>query len=608
MACLARLGDRAGSLTSWSKAPGVSTASLFFMGSKAPEELRFAFVERDEPQEDRDTASEDVSLTGESELKSPQPLGMEDAAAELKRRVADVRAASRRNRATSRALAQKGAGGSSGEDTSETTAPRTEHEDAQTRDESSHETVALEDALSVAQFYDRVRRALTREFTAEVWVVGEIRGMRESRGHHYFELADQGAEIVGRGAAQQLEVVCWARDWPMVASDLAVAGVELEVGRVVRVRGKVSVWEGAGKLRFTMTALDVEALLGGIAAARRRLLAALEAEGLLEANAKLALSLVPLRIGLVTSPGSEAHRDFVGQLDRSGFAFDVHVEASLVQGAEAPGQLVGALVRLATREVDLVVIVRGGGARADLAAFDSEEVARAIATAPYPIWTGIGHTGDRSVADEVAQRSLITPTACGEAVVAVVASYWENIVRRIIEASRIARARLDASTRALYGSAGALTQAFRHQHDRRSDELRVARMRAARAVDARLFIGQALVGARRDALAHAGVRAFLTAENDNARHRQVLGAFDPTRQFERGWTLARAEDGRLVRSAAALRPGARLRTRFIDGEAISLVETISSEKDLPTSWDFAQQRNEGHERAERVNETKKVDS
>ena len=158
----------------------------------------------------------------------------------------------------------------------------------------------------------------------------------------------------------------------------------------MRVRGRVSVWEGGSKLRFTLTELDIEALLGGIAAARRRLVHALEVEGLLHANQRLELSLVPLRVGVVTSPGSEAHRDFVGQLDRSGFAFEVFFEATLVQGAEAPDQIAAALGRLRSVPIDLAVVVRGGGARGDLAAFDSEPVARAIATVPSRSGRGSG--------------------------------------------------------------------------------------------------------------------------------------------------------------------------------------------------------------------------
>ena len=186
-------------------------------------------------------------------------------------------------------------------------------------------------------------------------MTGEIRKVSESRGHHYLELADhlEGGSIgagsrgpaaprVGpwpRNSNATLEVACWARDWPVVRYDLAAVGVELVPGLVVRVRGKVTVWEGGSKLRFSMTALDVEALVGGIAAARRRLLGTLAGEGILEANRRLALPVVPLRIGLVTSPGSEAYGDFTGQLQRSGYRFEVRFEPSSVQGPEAPAQI-----------------------------------------------------------------------------------------------------------------------------------------------------------------------------------------------------------------------------------------------------------------------------
>jgi len=154
---------------------------------------------------------------------------------------------------------------------------------------------------------------------------------------------------------------------------------------------------------------------------------------------------VPLRIGLITSPGSEAERDFRGQLERSRFAFDVHFEPSLVQGPGAPAQLEEALFRMRTFAPDIAVVVRGGGARGDLAAFDSEEVARAIVNAPFPVWTGIGHTGDRSVADEVANRALITPTACGEAVANVVAEYWSEIAGRARRIVSLSQARLESA-------------------------------------------------------------------------------------------------------------------------------------------------------------------
>jgi len=154
---------------------------------------------------------------------------------------------------------------------------------------------ASDAAMSVSDFYDRVRGALREAFPDEIWVTGEICKVTTSRGHHYLELADHldapaglpsdGSPPVrygpGRSARATLEVACWARDWPVVQYELESVGVELVPGLVVRVRGKVSVWEGGSKIRFSMTALDIEALVGGIAAARRRLLGALASEGLL---------------------------------------------------------------------------------------------------------------------------------------------------------------------------------------------------------------------------------------------------------------------------------------------------------------------------------------
>jgi len=443
--------------------------------------------------------------------------------------------------------------------------------------EDSVADAAVEPTLTIAAFYDRVRRALASEFGDEVWVAGEIRGFRESRGHRFLELADVGAEAAGgRGGAQQLEVVCWARDWPPIGRQLKEAGVELEVGRVVRVRGKVAVWEGASKLRFTLTALDVEALLGGIAAARRRLLRTLEAEGLLDRNRQLQVPPVPLRIGVVTSPGSEAHRDFIGQLERSRFAFEIHLEPSLVQGSGAPTRLVEALDRMARFAPDLCVIVRGGGGRGDLAAFDSEEVARAIARAPFPVWSGIGHTGDRSVADEVAQLALITPTACGEAVVARVAAFWAEIEHGARALVGAVRSQLRTRTDRLATVESGLSRSARYQLDHRRAELVGARATATRAATALLRSEGERAQWRERELRRGVPRALEISAADLERTSQVLRAYDPRRQFERGWSLTH-RDGVLVRSIGDLAAGDVIVTRFADGEAISTIEATPSD-------------------------------
>ena len=447
---------------------------------------------------------------------------------------------------------------------------------------------ASDAALSISDFYSRVKGALRETFPGEVWVTGEIRKVTTSRGHHYLELADRldgldrpGSDglAVARGGLPRnvnatLEVACWARDWPVVQYELEAVGVELTPGLVVRVRGTVTVWEGGSKLRFSMTALDVEALIGGIAAARRRLLGTLASEGLLEANRRLPLPLVPLRIGLVTSPGSEAYRDFTGQLERSGYLFDVRFEPSIVQGPEAPAQIVGALTRLGAFEPQLVVLVRGGGARGDLAAFDSEPVARAIAGAPFPVWTGIGHTGDRSVADEVAHQALVTPTQCGEAVVAVVAAYLEGVDRRARRLAQRVEARLNEAVRELVTSCASTRRVARQGLDRSSQNLRTTETRIGNAALVAIERSQGRLVNRAQRLAGPSSQHLAVQAQQIAHRRELLQLLNPRHQLERGWSLTRDERGRVVRSSASLRLGERLITTFADGSAGSVVDEI----------------------------------
>jgi exodeoxyribonuclease VII large subunit len=466
---------------------------------------------------------------------------------------------------------------------------------------------ASDAALSVSDFYERVRGALREAFPNEIWVTGEICKVTTSRGHHYLELADHEGPVVGhadglgavrnpasgRNARATLEVACWARDWPVVQYELEAVGVELVPGLVVRVRGKVSVWEGGSKVRFSMTALDVEALVGGIAAARRKLLGALAAEDLLEANRRLALSPVPLRVGLVTSPGSEAYRDFTGQLARSGYMFDVRFEPSSVQGPDAPAQIVAALTRLSVFEPELVVVVRGGGAKGDLAAFDSEAVARAIAEARFPVWTGIGHTGDRSVADEVAHQALVTPTQCGEALVAVVATYLENTDRRARRLAQRVEAHLDQASRKLDSSAASITRAVTRGLERAALELRAGEARIGNAALVTIERSQGRLINRAQRLAGPSAQHLAVQAQQVAHRRELLGLLDPKRQLERGWSLTRDASGKVVRTSASLHRGERLTTTFAKGSAVSVVEELHEPGQSEPEESFRAQKDEG---------------
>jgi exodeoxyribonuclease VII large subunit len=251
-----------------------------------------------------------------------------------------------------------------------------------------------------------------------------------------------------------------------------------------------------------------------------------------------------------------------------------------VQGGDAPAAVARAIAALSRTECDLLVVVRGGGSRADLATFDSEVVARAIARARQPVWTGIGHTGDESVADIVANRACITPTECGHQLVLRVGQWWEQCVagpaavlnRRVPSLLQEAQDR-DAAAR------GRLTHAARSQ-------LRVHRERlTVRTVALRRLAPEGL-SARQGVLRTNAARIGPLALGHVAREaeavrswRRLLTAYDVERQLERGYTLTLTAAGELVKSAAGLPVGSEVVTRFADGIARSRVESAEVRSD-----------------------------
>jgi exodeoxyribonuclease VII large subunit len=438
------------------------------------------------------------------------------------------------------------------------------------------------DVLSIGGLYDEVEEALTSAFPRrrQLWVRGEIQSFSDSRsGHCYMDLIDpdDGAGSrarAARGGVPALKVKCWRGTWAPMSVSLRKAGIELAEGMVVVLRGSINLYRPKGEIDFILSELDVTALLGRLAAQRAALLQKLEREGLLRRNAALAVPDVVLRVGLVASPGTEGYRDFLGQLHGSGFSFEVQTARVTVQGADAPAAVARAVTKLGHADCDLIVVVRGGGSKADLAPFDTEIVARAIANSPKPVWTGIGHTGDESVADIVANRTCITPTECGQQLVIRVRQWWQGHVAE--PAALLARkvptllAEEDGRDRA---ARGRLSHATRSQ-------LRVHRERLVVRAGAVARLAPERLTARRTSLNGHTVRlgplstGHLARESERVRSWQrLMNAYDVDRQLERGYTLTFDEHGHLLRSASATPIGSHVVTRFADGTVRSRVES-----------------------------------
>lgn len=453
-----------------------------------------------------------------------------------------------------------------------------------------------EETYSVSDLCEEIKQFLGTAF-ASVWVVGELCRVRESqRGHVYFELVEKGA---GDEVLAKLDCVLWRTDHQRVRRALADAGQALAEGVTVRCRGGVDFYGPSGRLQLVVREIDALFTMGLLAKRRQETLDALARAGLLERNKTLPLSDLPLSIALVTSHGSAAYHDFLSCLAESGYPFRVLFVHASVQGREAERELVSALSSLAGAAIDCCVLIRGGGARTDLAVFDGRALAEAVATAPFPVLTGLGHETDQSIADRVAHTALKTPTKVAELLIERVARCDQRLalvardlrrasldrLRRGREAMgsaergvALARTRLDAAGARVAELSRALS---------RTGRLRLqATGRAVAAVAGRLatLAPRKVARARRepDLLARrvvAAARAHLREAEAGLRGIERLAhEIAPERTLDRGFSITRNAAGRALRTPGDTAPGEVVSTQLAGGTLTSRVEATRPEE------------------------------
>jgi exodeoxyribonuclease VII large subunit len=428
-----------------------------------------------------------------------------------------------------------------------------------------------EPTYSVGELSDAIGRAVRVAFRDEVWVRGEIHDLtRAPSGHVYLTLVEQRDD----GSKASIPVILSAANRVAVNRALTQAGgaVRMVDGTEVRVRGRLDWYSPRGQLQLRMTAIDPAHTLGQLEVARAELLARLDAEGLLDRNAGHEVPLVPLRIGLVTSRGSAAEADFLHELAHSGVAFHVIAVDVRVQGIGAPRSVARGVASASARACDVIALVRGGGARTDLACFDDERVARAIALAPVPVLTGIGHETDRSVADEVAHTSAKTPTAAAQHLVERVAAYLGRVEELWSLVARVGQRELAAHDALVRQHAGRASRSVHATLTGASARLDHHVARARRAGTAATARADQRVERDVGRLGQRAPRALAEAERHLATLDVRTRSLDPSRALARGWSITRTTDGAVVRRAADVRPGQALVTQLGTGEVRSTVD------------------------------------
>ncbi len=391
-------------------------------------------------------------------------------------------------------------------------------------------------------------------------VRGELSGFsRATSGHCYFTLKDaEGAEASLRCA--------------MFRRAAALLDFAPRDGLQVELRGRVAVYEPRGELQFVVEAMRPLGA-GSLYEQFLALKAKLEAEGLFDPAGKRSLPRYPQRIGVVSSLGAAALHDVLTTLARRAPQVPVIVYPSPVQGSEAPAALVAALTLAARRrEVDVLVLARGGGSLEDLWAFNDERVVRAVAASPIPLVCGVGHETDITLADFAADLRAPTPTAAAELAAPAAAellSALQGLARTLsrgVERSLQVRAqRLDRLAPRLVPPARIAT------HTRRLDHL--ASRLAAAAVRARHVCACALQ-AQAGRLLHAVRDRVAQPRHRLAMLAARLRALDPQRVVERGYSVVQTPGGALLTDPQQLAAGQELRLTMARGVAEVQLATV----------------------------------
>ena len=396
-----------------------------------------------------------------------------------------------------------------------------------------------------------------------VTVQAELSGFtRASSGHCYFNLKDSGAQIrcaLFRRTAEQLNFV--PRD-----------------GQLVQAQARVAVYEPRGEMQLVVEALR-PAGLGQLHEAFLQLKAKLELQGLFAQERKRAIPMYPRAIGVVTSLAAAALHDVLTALKRRVPHIPVLISPSPVQGADAPQQLVRALQALSSRpDIEVILLVRGGGSLEDLWAFNDEQLAHAIVNSPIPVISGVGHETDFTIADFCADLRAPTPTAAAELCAVSRETLWLDLqATQSLLSSQLGQdmdgleQRLDRLQAVL---ARPSTWANKQQHS-----VSMCASRLARA-------SQQMLSRQAMALQPAGLRLQRAALDTPKAHdlrlsraALLLRSLDPALVLQRGYAWLENSQGQAIASVEEMQLGEQIQARLADGSAeMQVLATRSHEQ------------------------------
>lgn len=441
--------------------------------------------------------------------------------------------------------------------------------------------VTGQDALSVSEAVGLAKGNVSA--WPSLSVTGEVSGFRGPNarsGHCYFEVKDDGASM---------SVIAWRGVY-------AHAGFELKDGLQIQLTGKFDIYKASGRLSFVASSMSV-AGEGVLRQQVAELARKLEREGLMDPSRKRHIPAFCTRICVCTSLSGSVIEDVKRTLARRNPLVLIDVVGCSVQGAGAPATIVRALQVAAASNPDAVLLVRGGGSFEDLMCFNDESVARAVAECPVPVVTGIGHEPDTSIADMVADRRCSTPTAAAESVAPAIDDVERQMIQRQVRLGNSMRSMLEreyagvesagklaasAMTARLaregafldaLGSRPCLTDPAAGIHARQS-ELEQTSERLHGALPRLLRHSREVLDRDSQRLAGIAPRLLRVPNSEVSRLAATLDALSPLKVLGRGYSIARDENGHVVKDASSLCAGDSLSVQLGRGRIDAKVTSV----------------------------------
>ena len=394
----------------------------------------------------------------------------------------------------------------------------------------------ISDRYTLRQLNLMVRDAIEMELPEEYWVEAELSECRERGGHCYMELIEKDERTntpVARASAK-----CWRQTWQMLQPHFErTTGQPLHAGLKVLLRVTAQFHEAYG-FSWIVTDIDPTYTIGDMARKRQEIIRQLKEEGVFDLQRELRIPMFAKRIAVISAAGAAGYGDFIRQLEDNeyGFKFEVQLFPAIMQGEQVEQSIIAALNTIyeatapdgnPSGTYDCVVIIRGGGATADLSGFDTLALAENVAQFPLPIITGIGHDRDESILDMVSNTRVKTPTAAAALLI-------DNLLQVL---TRIDNAQQRMTM--------AISQRFANQKERLSSLQSIIPVLAQRLLS-------------------------------NAKHRLELielqlQGYDPQLLLRRGYSIT-LHNGRAVRDPQQLKAGDEIETRLEKGTIRSVIK------------------------------------